>query len=184
MDDRKIPPHARGAGRLIARLRLFQELFGVKSSWCDRRQSTCRGPTRQNCQVRGWRRLIDLSIGLSANAIISDLIDNQLPLPFFSSVSTLVISDLKRKFVGRANITAIAEANVGFKMIEDFDKTHIIAHSNESTPPFAAPVILLTNKTTMQRPCHYALAKLSCGAANVIVILSTPISQSRRAFRR
>lgn len=128
--------------------------------------------------------LIHLSISFSANAIISDLINDQLPLPLFSSIGSLVISDLKRKLVSRANIAAVAQANVRFKMIENFDKTHKIAHSYEAAPRLFAPVILLTNNAVMQRPCQCLVAKLSCGAAIVIVILSNPIVWAQRAFRR
>ena len=78
--------------------------------------------------------LIHLPISFSPDSIVPDLIDNQLPLPLLGSIRSLVISDLKRKLVSGANIAAVAKANAGLKMIEDFHKTHKIAHSNKSAP--------------------------------------------------
>jgi len=78
--------------------------------------------------------LIHLPIRFSPDSIVPDLIDNQLALPLLGSIRSLVISDLKRKLVSGANIAAVAKANAGLKMIEDFHKTHKIAHSNKSAP--------------------------------------------------
>ena len=105
--------------------------------------SNLRGATRQVQFVAGKRDtiaepappcLVHLSISFSPHPVIADLIDDQLSLALFSGIGSLVVSDLKRKLVSRANIAAVAQANAGFKMIEDFDKTHKIAHSSEYTP--------------------------------------------------
>lgn len=83
-----------------------------------------RNATELLCSDR--TSLVNLPVGFSADAVVAHLIDNQLPLPLLSGVSALVISDLKRKLFGGVNIVAVAQANVRLKMIEDFDKTHIV----------------------------------------------------------